>query len=128
MGTFDDYEDWFAEDCDSQRFANDTDDVIFFKPESDQTVGNMTYEGGHAYPLMPGAWTDVAIDGFCYGSTVVKVTDGYSTCGVSNGSYTTHHPNVLESLVNLVIGGEKDDSWLQDHRGEGWEALFDRRQ
>ncbi len=123
-GTYDDYEEWFDADCDSQRFANNTDESIWYKPENDSV----------AKELKPGEWTDEEIDGFSAGGNVYKVCDGYNTCGVSsdeNGiSYETDYSNPINWGYNEYAGGEKDDDWLSEQQAggdHGWDDLFGKR-
>ena len=120
VGTFDDYDDWFDSDCDSDRFANNTDETIWYKPEN----------GSTAKSLEPGEWTDEGIDGYSYNGTVVKICDGYNTCGVSSdGSYDTDYSNPINYGVQLLTGGTKDEEWLADRQEEGdhgWDDLFSK--
>jgi hypothetical protein len=115
--SFDNYTSWLYTSSSSQRFANNTSSVIWFKPET----------GDGVYPLLPGQWTDTPIDGFCYGSTIVKVCDGYNSCGVSGSTYDTWYTNPVNYLYNQLYGGQIDDAWLNQHQNMGWEDLFDRR-
>lgn len=110
-GTFDDYDDWFNADCDSQRFANNTNDTIWYKPENDTT----------SVALYPGQWTDNEIDGYSYNGQVHKVTDGYNTGGVnSDGEFDADYGS-LDYAVYLLIGGDIDES-----PDSGWDSLFSR--
>jgi hypothetical protein len=114
---FDDYTSWLYTNSSSQRFANNTNSVIWFKPET----------GGGAYPLMPGQWTDTPIDGFCYGSIVVKVCDGYNSCGVSGSTYNTWYTDPVDYTYNQMFGGPIGDAWLNQHQNGGWDDLFNSR-
>jgi hypothetical protein len=128
MESFDDYDEWLNDDSSQNTFANNTNNVVFFKPETTITVGGFTFQAGNSYPLLPGQYTTVPIDGFCMGSTVVKVTDNYSKVSANQGSYTTYYSNPFYGGVNAVYGGVKDDYWLSQHTNQGWESLFNRRQ
>jgi len=109
-GTFDDYDDWFDADCDSQRFANNTNDTIWYKPENDTS----------SVALYPGQWTDNEIDGYSHNGTVHKVTDGYNTGACTSSGFEADY-GPLDYGYYLYKGGELDES-----PDSGWDSLFNR--
>lgn len=123
-GTFDDYNDWFNADCDSQRFANNTNDTIWYKPEN----------GSGSYPLAPGQWTDIEIDGYSYNGHVHKVTNGYNTGACTTSGFQADYGSLSYGYY-LLMGGDKDNDWLYDRHADtsqdpngdhGWDSLFSR--
>jgi hypothetical protein len=121
-GTIDDYNSWFDADCDSQRFANNTNDTIWYKPEHDST----------SIALAPGQWTDNEIDGYSQNGTVHKVTGGYNTGACTNSGFQADYGSFYYGYY-LFVGGDKDDDWLEERHEDtsddpngdhGWDSLF----
>jgi hypothetical protein len=105
------------------RLINNSGKVIWFKPDDDYIDSDgRVYKANDSYPIIPGHYTSVPVDGFTIGGNVYKVTDGYNIVIInSDGSYFVDYSYPWYALYNQFNGG-----LLESSPDSGWDDLFQK--